>query len=103
MDHRSTTVLVTGASSGLGEQFSRRFAERGANVVLVARRRQRLEELAGKTKADSGVNAVVYEQDVSYPGAGEELGRCSAAGSRAAQQRERRSLVRARSHIDDGR
>lgn len=39
-------VLITGASSGLGKVFAEKFAERGYNLVLVARREERLENLA---------------------------------------------------------
>lgn len=59
-----TVALVTGASSGIGAAAARSLAERGAAVALVARRAERLEQLAGEI-ADAGGTALPLEADVS--------------------------------------
>ncbi|MEV8434709.1 SDR family NAD(P)-dependent oxidoreductase [Streptomyces chartreusis] len=73
MSYRGTTALITGASAGLGEEFARQWAQRGADVVLVARRLDRLEELAGTLKRDHGVTATPIAADLARPGAGAAL------------------------------
>jgi len=62
------TALVTGASSGLGRHFAMTLAGSGAKVALVARRVERLEELAETIRANGG-EAVAVGLDVSDPDA----------------------------------
>ena len=52
VDLTGRTIVVTGASSGIGAAATRAFADAGANMVLLARRRDRIAELAGEIGAD---------------------------------------------------
>ena len=58
------TILITGASSGIGAACARRFAAEGANLVLWARRRDRLEVMAAELSKAHSVKARVDEVDV---------------------------------------
>lgn len=60
-------ALVTGASSGLGADFARQLSQRGWNVVLTARRRDRLETLAESLRRDHGVEVQVIDGDLAEP------------------------------------
>ncbi|HYH60229.1 MAG TPA: SDR family NAD(P)-dependent oxidoreductase, partial [Solirubrobacterales bacterium] len=53
----TSTVLVTGASSGIGEEIARQLAERGYGLTLVARREDRLKALADEVYETHGVRA----------------------------------------------
>ncbi len=58
-------VLVTGASSGIGESCARAFATQGANLVLAARREERVDELAKLLTRAHGIDARAYRLDVT--------------------------------------
>jgi uncharacterized protein len=73
MNYHGTTALITGASSGLGAVFAQRLADRGAHLILVARRKERLAELAESLGRSERINIALYDQDLSKSGAGKEL------------------------------
>ncbi|TDI89970.1 MAG: SDR family oxidoreductase [Candidatus Dadabacteria bacterium] len=59
------TVLITGASSGIGMGLAKLFAADGSDLVLVARREDRLNELAEKLKSEHGIEVHVLPKDLS--------------------------------------
>src|SRR6266508_2722832 len=58
-------VLITGASSGFGEEFARQYAEQGHSLVLVARRLDRLQRIAEALRQQFYVEIVVEQVDLS--------------------------------------
>lgn len=61
------TVLITGASSGIGATYAERFARRGHDLVLVARNKERLDALAARLREESSVNIDVVQADLTHP------------------------------------
>lgn len=59
------TVLITGASTGIGAVYADRFARRGHNLILVARDFHRLETLAGRLWEQHGVNVAIEPADLT--------------------------------------
>lgn len=67
------TALITGASSGIGREFARQLADAGMNLILVARRRHLLEQLARELRMEYGTRCLVIAADLTWPDAVREL------------------------------
>ena len=73
-------VLVTGASSGIGVAFCHHLASYGADLIITARRKDRLEALAKEIRSRYDVEVSVYEADLSDPDSPQSLYRKLQAG-----------------------
>ncbi|OOK66586.1 short chain dehydrogenase family protein [Mycobacterium kansasii] len=88
--NKQATVVITGASSGIGVELARGLARRGFPLMLVARRRERLEELADQLRAEFSVGVEVLPLDLADAqaraqladrlGTDEIAGLCNSAG-----------------------
>ncbi|RUR00985.1 SDR family NAD(P)-dependent oxidoreductase [Labedella endophytica] len=82
LDYADHTILITGASSGIGASFARALARRGSDLVLVARREDRLRALAAELEQAHGVTVTAIAQDLGSPSAGTDLASAIAAAGR---------------------
>ena len=84
MNHwRGRWALVTGGSAGIGRALAEQLAAGGANLVLTARRADRLEELATNLSARHGIRTAICAADLARPQAPQEIHefcRCEGAG-----------------------
>jgi short-subunit dehydrogenase len=64
VDFKNKVILITGASSGIGKETAIKFAKLGANIILVARRKDKLEQVANELK-EFNVVTLVCQCDVS--------------------------------------
>ncbi len=72
MNISAKTALITGASTGIGSVFARRFAAEGARLILVARSQDKLDALAGELRGQ-GTDVTVLAMDLSLPDSAKEL------------------------------
>lgn len=65
--------LILGATDGIGKCFCQYFAREGLNVILVGRRKEKLDDLAAALRAEYGISTKVVPQDLTEEGAFENL------------------------------
>lgn len=73
MNTTRPTALITGASSGIGAVFAREFAARGYDLIIAARRTDRLNSLAKAITAETGASVKVLASDLSVPNSAAKL------------------------------
>jgi len=73
LDRYGPVALITGASSGIGKAFAELLAEKKLDLVLVARRVERLEELAAQLSRKHGVQAHICQVDLAEAGAARKV------------------------------
>ena len=74
MELKNDTALITGSSGGIGEEFALQLARREVNLVLVARRADKLAELRGRLlEINPGLQVDVVAADLSVPGSAADL------------------------------
>lgn len=66
-------ALITGSSSGIGRELARVFAEHGHHLVLIARRGDRLQDLAGELRRKHGVEIRCFDSDLTATGTVEQI------------------------------
>lgn len=73
MNLKGKSVLITGASSGIGESFAYLLAEKGSHLILVARSLDKMQAIATEIRAKHQVDVHVYAKDLSVPHSSQEL------------------------------
>lgn len=72
-NYETATVLVTGASSGIGEGFAHEFAKRGSKLILASRRQELLADVAATLRAQYDIAVHVVAVDLAKPDGVEQL------------------------------
>src|ERR1700690_1676078 len=66
-------ALVTGASAGIGKAIAEQLGAAGANLIVTARRTERLADLASDLSSKHGAKVEVYQADLTHPGATRDI------------------------------
>ena len=71
--NRKATALVTGASSGMGLEYSRQLAQAGCRLVMVSNEEDKLRQAARDLEKEFGIEAIARFQDLASESAAEDL------------------------------
>lgn len=66
-------ALITGASTGIGKEFAHIHAEKGGDLVIIARSKEKLEALKKELESKHSIKVMVIAKDLSFPDAPEEI------------------------------
>jgi short-subunit dehydrogenase len=67
------TVLITGASSGIGKSMAYKLASKGHNLIIVARRKELLKEIRNDIEAKHSVDIIINDKDLTHEASVMEL------------------------------
>ena len=73
IDKKRETVLITGASTGIGYELSKVFAQNGYNLIIVARNLEKLRKVERELKEKYGTQVIIISKDLSHPNSAYEL------------------------------
>jgi len=73
LENRNLYALITGATSGIGYELARLFARDSYNLILVARNKERLQEVTNQLKQEFAIEVTPLQKDLFLPGAAHEI------------------------------
>ena len=70
---KKKTALITGATSGIGYEFAKIFAEKGYNLLLASRNKKKIDEIQSSFETEYGISVIKFPVDLSIPGSAKKI------------------------------